>query len=164
MNNNNVMNPFANQGNMQPVQSMGGNQQPMWINPYMGNAVNTLAQQGMNQMPGQRRQASSLSGRIINDPSEIVPEDIPMNGTSAIFPCSNGQYILVKTWDGNFNVKDTVYVRQDPPDQETQKRPSEFEIVLGRLERIESMLTSQNSKSAGKTAPKKEEVKNEQPV
>lgn len=158
--NNEAFNPFVNQVNSQPAQNGNSNQQPMWMNPYMANAANTIAQQGMNQ----RRQSATLSGRVINHPGEIVPEDVPMNGTSAIFPCSNGQYILVKTWDSNFNVRDTLYVRQDPTDQESQKQPSELDMILGRLDKIESMLASQNSKSSAKSSTKKEEVKDEQPV
>lgn len=142
---------------------------PYWNN----NMAPQMTQQTVMNNPAQARRVSSgFSGKIINNFNEIMPEEVPSNGAPAIFPLSDGSGILVKALDGNYKVQNQFYVKQEITAEAcSEDQPTETQMILQRLDKIESLLSAQlspvhfeqqNSKSGGKwdnNSNKKEESK-----
>lgn len=97
--------------------------QPMINNPYnngynpMMNAQQRLQQMEMqypqyaqqNQFMPQAQQPIGLVGRAVNDFSEIKADDVPMNGTPAIFIKNDMSEIEVRVWGKDGLIRPTSY-------------------------------------------------------
>ena len=81
----------------QPMQQM----QPT-INPYMQQF------QQMNQTNQQFLQ-SSVAGRFVDDFSAITANDVPMDGSGAIFVKKDGSEIQVRNWTANGTIASKTY-------------------------------------------------------
>lgn len=108
-------------------------------------------------------------GRIINNPDEVMPNEVPSNGNPAIFPSTDWSCIWVKAYGADGLIHPLCY-RLDQPD--TSKQPSEFDQVMQRLNKIEETMirlmeskkNQQNRKwnpNKNNNQPKKEEQINE---
>lgn len=76
-------------------------------------------QQPFTDAAGQlRAQQSALAGRTVNNLNEITAQDLPMNGTSALFPLADGSAIYSRSWRGDGTVQ-TVEYRPVQQEQET---------------------------------------------
>lgn len=84
-------------------------------------------------------QQSSPAGRIIDNPAEIQPIEVPMTGEPVFFPMRDGSAVICKCWRSDGNLVTMRYipeqVEQAVPDQ-TPQGPT----VLERLEEIHGML------------------------
>lgn len=92
---------------------------------------------GYNQQP-----IPSLSGRMVTNPQEIRPNEVPMDGSVSFFPASDGSYIYAKFWGPDGNIQTRVFVPEQPAPSEEVQGPSEFNQVMARLDKIEQMLTN----------------------
>lgn len=159
---------------MQPYQNYS---QPMMNNPYQnyGQSIQNpymdrmaqLQQYQQNlqmqptQMPGalQIQQTQGIIGKVVGDFSEITANDVPMNGTSAVFPKNDMSEIQIRTWGADGKIQTISYKPILEQNQaETKNIPQiDFnalnedvralrEDILARLESIE--------KSMGSTTPK----------
>lgn len=158
-------NLFANQMPMQQPMMPLDAPPPWWVNPWLGHAMNNAGMgpngpQNQNQQRTQPKQ-SSLIGRVVNSPNDITPDDIPTNGMPAIFPMTDGSGIMVKALGNDFKVQDAIYVLQTPAPAEQEQKPNEFEVLMQRLNQIETMIAAmaQNSVQLSKSGKKKEENK-----
>lgn len=90
------------------------------------------------------QEAPPLQGRIVSSAEEILPGEVPMNGTTSIFPLADGSGIITKTWGKDGLIKQMLYV---PPFEE-QKVENEKEdstsIILERLDKIEKLIAKNN--------------------
>lgn len=87
---------------------------------------------------------SYLPGRLIGTPEDIRPNEIPMDGTIAVFPSLDYSYVVLKAWNSNGSIQTEIY-RHESSGEPTDKdvKLEEFKMDLTeRLERIEKMLTS----------------------
>lgn len=94
--------------NPQPYTPMYG------YNPYM-NMARQQVQQPV-QMPVEQPQAvqqqpiqQGMFGKIIQMPENITANDVPMDGTPAVFPLQDFSKIIVKRWDANGFIQTTAY-------------------------------------------------------
>ncbi len=108
------------------------------------NYWNTQNNQLPNQPPyynnGFMRQApmsSNIPVRVVFSPEQINPQEIPTNGTPALFPLSNGSKIIARSLSSNGMFEERNYVLQQE-DQNPQN--NEFEQVMTRLGNIENSL------------------------
>lgn len=90
-------NPYQNYG--QPMQ-----------NPYMAQ----MGQYQQNfqpqiQQPQPQQQTTGLVGRVVNDFSEVKADDVPMNGTPAIFIKGDMSEIEVRIWGNDGLIHPTPY-------------------------------------------------------
>lgn len=100
------MPPYANQNFYNPNPYMNNFGQPAMQNQYM-DRLNQLQQYQQNfQQPPQQ---SGLIGRAVNDFSEIKADDVPMNGTPAIFIKSDLSEIEVRVWGKDGLIRPTSY-------------------------------------------------------
>lgn len=90
------MNPYQQQNNYQPMQNQ-------YI-PQMGQY-----QQNFQPQIQQIQQPIGLVGRAVNDFSEIKADDVPMNGTPAIFVKNDMSEIEVRIWGKDGLIRPTLY-------------------------------------------------------
>lgn len=99
--------------------------QPMMNSPYQ-NGYNPMLspQQRLMQMEQQypqfsqqnqfmqqsvQQQPQGIVGKIVNDFSELTANDVPMNGSAAFFPKSDGSEIQARAWTANGTIQTVVY-------------------------------------------------------
>lgn len=104
-----------------PYRNMGPANTPQ--NPpnqqYM--QTNQLQQYTSPQAP-QQPSRPPLCGRIIDEDKDILPKEIPMDGSVSVFPKADFSYILAKAWNSNGTI-DTVKFIPDIPVQ-AREQPS----------------------------------------
>lgn len=98
-------------------------------------------QMPQNAMPAYQRQAmqpqqmftqqmqSNVFGKMIQAPTDIMPGDIPMNGTPCFFPMQDGSAIYMKAWSADGTINTMRFL----PEHAAPKEPTQ-------LDRIENML------------------------
>lgn len=82
-----------------------------------------------NMMYSQQMQ-QRVPGKMIQSPNDIMPGDVPMNGTPCFFPMADGSAVFAKAW----NADGTITTMRFVPEQPIAKEPTQ-------LDRIEEMLT-----------------------
>ncbi len=126
--------------------------QPNYQNDIYGRNANVSNPMNFGQS---QQQASVLPGKVINGPQDIKMNEIPMDGTVALFPTSDYSAIYAKCWNSNGGIDTMEFNPKKSPEEKTEKT-SEYNEVLARLEKIESMLASlpvltQNVPGVGET-------------
>ena len=100
-------------------------------------------QQPYQQMP--TRMVPQISGRVVNSLDDITVQEVPTDGTVALFPSADGKCIYSKRWTPDGNILTMRFV---PEASEAQhKQPSQLDIIDNRIselfdavERIEDRL------------------------
>lgn len=100
-------------------------------------------QQPYQQMP--TRIAPQIAGRVVNSVDDITVQEVPTDGTVALFPSADGSCIYSKRWTPDGNILTMRFV---PEAQEAQpKQPSRLDVIDNRIselfdavERIEERL------------------------
>lgn len=107
-------------------------------NPYYGDS-NTPQQRQSQSNPsnwnrgwdssGRSAFQNYLVGRLVFSPDQITPQEIPTDGTPAIFPLDDGSAIYVKTFqpDGTFGEYKYVLEKPKDPKQDAQQEVSNAE-------------------------------------
>lgn len=127
----------ANQQVMnQPQQRIGT---PDW---WPRNQQNQRVYQQQNPQP-QQSQAPAMQGKWVKTENDIVPMDIPQDGSVVVFPQTDLQVIYLKKWEGNGTITTVPYipnVAQQPqePTPEQQFQNS----VQQRLSNVEQLLVN----------------------
>ncbi len=129
-----------------PINWNGRNNMNMGVNqnPYVGGPIANRNQGSF----------SSIPVRVVFSPEQIAPQDIPTNGTPAIFPLNDGSKIVVRSMLGNGLFDEKVYVLQ----QNSQQQASEFDQVMMRLSGIENSLNQVLSDLYGSKSQSSQEV------
>lgn len=86
---------------------------------------------------------SNMPVKVVFSPEQITPQDIPINGTPALFPLNDGSKIIVKSLLSNGLFDEQVYVLQPRVnnDQNEQAKINEFGQLTKRIEVLETALT-----------------------
>lgn len=95
------------------------------------------------QMP--TRIVPQISGRVVNSLDDITVQEVPTDGTVALFPSADGSCVYSKRWTPDGNILTMRFV---PEASEAQpKQPSQLDIIDNRIselfdavERIEDRL------------------------
>lgn len=91
------------------------------------------------QMPTQ----PSMSGRVIQNINEVMPNDVKMDGSYSFFPVQDGSAIYVMRWsqDGS-RIEQMRYI---PEQQNISPETKSFEqVVVDRFDALEEMIRNQN--------------------
>ena len=125
--------PMANPGyQYNPGYPYGQTQQPYVPTPSY-QPMNTSAQ---NQQSQNRPQG--ILGRMISNPNEITPQEIPMDGSISMFPMQDGSAVYGKFWDSNGQIKTIRFVPENNGEQPQQNDP--FAVINGRLDDLENLI------------------------
>lgn len=100
-------------------------------------------QQPYQQMP--TRIVPQIAGRVVNSLDDITVQEVPTDGTVALFPSADGSCVYSKRWTPDGNISTVRFV---PEASEAQpKQPSQLDIINSRIselfdviERIEDRL------------------------
>lgn len=114
-------------------------------NPMTANQLTNIGNQPVQQ------NTSTIFGRLVIDENEITPNEIPMDGSIALFPKSDYTCVYAKQRDRNDVIQTVMYVPAAPKDEPEQIDVNgEFESIKERLDRIEERLNRRNSKPYNK--------------
>lgn len=133
-------NSFNNQfypttpGYQYPGLQYGQTQQPYAPTPMYQQPQ---AMNNQSQMTNQNRPQGIL-GRMISDPNEITPQEIPMDGSISMFPMQDGSAVYGKFWDSNGQIKTIRFVPENVDQPQQQSDP--FAAINSRLDSIEGLL------------------------
>ena len=122
-----------------------------------GSYRNTPTYPYFNTPQMQPQNQGTILGRMINDESEITPNEVPMDGRISVFPKSDGSEVIIKSWAQNGTISTMRYVpviEGDTPNQENNP----FSDIIDRLDRIEKRL---NTRKTNNHTSYKKEVSNE---
>ena len=100
-------------------------------------------QQPYQKMP--TRIMPQISGRVVNSLDDITVQEVPTDGTVALFPSADGKCIYSKRWTPDGNILTMRFVLEVSEAQ--PKQPSQLDIIDNRIselfdavERIEDRL------------------------
>lgn len=108
---------------------MNGNQ---FYGQMPGNAGQVYQRPAMQpQQMFMQQMQSNVLGKMIQAPTDIMPGDIPMNGTPCFFPMQDGSAIYMKAWSADGTINTMRFIPENP----AIKEPTQ-------LDRIENMLST----------------------
>lgn len=86
-----------------------------------------------------------INGRTITTEQEITPRDIPMDGSVTYFPLADFSAIIGKYWDDTGTLRKMCFVRADESNQNGSENGVTLDMVLAKLEEIETKLHYRSS-------------------
>ena len=96
----------------------------------------------------------TIFGRTVGNESEIVPNEVPMDGSVSYFPTSDGSSIYAKKWRTDGTIQTLKFVPVVEPTQPAAERntvlasdiTADIQLIADRLSKIEDLLTSDTTK------------------
>lgn len=96
---------------------------------------------------------NQILGKFISSPNDILPNEVPMDGSVGIFPSTDGSCILAKHWNSDGTITTIRFIPEVVVSNE--QKPDLMSEITDRLDRIEKMLSSRQKQS--NSQPKKED-------
>src|SRR5690625_6955568 len=90
---------------------------------------------------------SVIPGRIVNTPDESRPNEVPNDGSIAVFPLNDGSAVYLKYFTGEGRINTVKFTVEAPETQMVDGVPNQnggFAEINQRLERIEKMISKNN--------------------
>lgn len=130
--------------------------QPYGAVQYQQPSMQQMPMGGMQQ-PQQSNLQRGITGRMVGAPSDIAPQELPMDGSVAYFPTQDGTAIYARALNPDFTVSMVKYVPavEDAP-AEDAAQPTLLD-VLNSLDDLKDMVkvgTQPAAKPARRTARK----------
>ena len=98
-----------------------------------------------------------IRGRVVKDQSEILPNEIPMDGTISFFPKSDGSEIYGKAWTSNGTIQNFRFVKaEEIQNGNAMNDQSISQQILDKLNKIESTLSNRQNFKQSNPNQKKE--------
>lgn len=142
----NPYNPYLGQTNPYPWPLQPSVAPPPQYQPIQ----NQKPQMPQTELSPQNRPVT-LGGRIINDPAEIMPSEIPMDGTPTLFLSQDYSKIYVKAWSADGTIKTFVYSPIEQSNAESPKtgdtENSMYAMFMDRFDKLEQMINRNSQKS-----------------
>ncbi len=134
------MQPFVNpnyfNGYTQPYQSP---YQSQYQAPYNNPAPATPAVQTQNMgqinSPFQKYSMPGINGRVVNDFNEIIADDVPTNGTYAVFVKNDMSEIQARTWAADGKIVSVAFKPVLEP-QNNNSTPEPQKAVVGLSDEV----------------------------
>lgn len=108
--------------------------QPMQNQPW------SQPPQMMQQPFPMPQQAPSLPGRVVQNPNDIRPNEVAMDGNVTYFPMSDYSCIFAKQWKADGTIETVRYVPEAASAPSTKDNG-----IKDQLDRIERMLKQRNN-------------------
>ena len=96
----------------------------------------------------------TIFGKIVQNESQITPNDVPMDGTIALFPLQDFSKIIAKQWTPNGLIQTLEYLPETAKDDKPAVTLDDVMVHMDdRLDQIEDLFTApkkvnDNAKSA----------------
>lgn len=143
-------------------------QQPFWVQPQQQayNPYQMQARQNIYSNPAIQQPVaqSGLSGRQVNDISEVNVNEVPTDGSRAVFIRSDGAEVYTKHWNANGTISTVLYKPCLPDTSNSigngeKSNVGDFDAIMEvlasvneRLDRIESALPTKRTTKREVTA------------
>lgn len=144
---------LQNQNWMNPGEQMStfnsGSSLPSFTQMNQGNAMRSTP-------PAQQKIPDLSYGRIVGSEQDIIPNEVPMDGTYGVFVTSDKSMAMLKTWGSDGLVHTDYYrlvVPEDPSDQNKAADP--YDIILKRLDEIDNYLRGTKQEESAQTDPRR---------
>lgn len=105
------------------------------------------------------RGVSMIQGRMVANPEEIMPSEVPMDGSVSFFPQSDCSCVYAKVWNADGTIKTFKFVPEIKMESNSQD-PTSF--IIEKLNSIEERLDSMNKRNNHRYNNKKNFNKNNQ--
>lgn len=99
------------------------------MNAYPTQTTN-MYQQYQQPRLDYRPIVSHIPGHIINAPEEVRPNEIPMDGSIALFPTADFGCIYAKQWNTDGTITTVRFVKEQPSEPVT--KPDSYEALINR--------------------------------
>ncbi|WP_455136330.1 hypothetical protein [Thermophilibacter sp.] len=128
--------PYGNQYQTYPYPWQGVTPPPAWqpVQPSQAAQQTWLPQQQTAQQP------QRLVGRTVASAQEVTPQEVPMDGSLALFPLADGSAVIGKRWTPEGTIAEVRFVPERH--EEAPAAPTFESSVLDRLDAIEGSLAS----------------------
>ena len=93
-----------------------------------------------NQAVAQPQQTFAINGRIVNDISEVTPQEVPMDRSISLFPLSDWSKIYAKAWNANGTIDTFAFVPDKASQSDKQEQPDQYQAIMNRLDEIEKKI------------------------
>lgn len=137
-----VYDQYGNQIGLMPVQNQQQSRigTPDW---WPRNQQQVIQQPVQQQNAPQQPQAPSMQGKWVKEEKDIVPMDIPQDGSVVVFPQTDLQVIYLKKWEGNGTITTVPYIPNIPQQSKDPTPEEQFQMsVQQRLSNLEQMLVN----------------------
>lgn len=112
---------------------------------YPTSTPYVIPQQQQMQFPNQTQpnRQSGIRGRIINSENEILPQEIPMDGTVSLFPMADFSCIFAKKWLSNGTIETQKYVLAiDVSPKPENNQPDVYNMIDERFGKLEGVINA----------------------
>ena len=103
-----------------------------------------------------RPPSSPFGGRVVASPDEIQVQEVPTDGTMALFLLSDGSGVIGKRWTPDGSIQTTRFAAEQAPTQPQEDPMSRLEGKVDGLIQSVAALAEQ-SRARARRAPKVEE-------
>lgn len=106
---------YPNPAMGQPMYNNGFNQPGMPSNPYLDRMAQlqqyqqSLQQPTLNTPTQPMATPIGINGKIVQSVETITANDVPMDGSVAVFPRQDLTEIYIKSWNGDGTIRTVVY-------------------------------------------------------
>jgi len=109
----------------------------------------TMYGQGFSAVPGVsevQARPRTIPGRMIYSPDEIMPQEVPMDGSVSLFPMHDWSCVYGKWWTSNGQIQTVKFVLEQPK-KEIDESAASLSDISARLEKVERYLFKSKHKN-----------------
>lgn len=125
-----------------------------WNQPVLNSQQNV--QQPVTQ--NSNMNATGSNWRFVNNPDEVLPAEVPMNGAFGVFVANDLSHIYLKYWNKQGGIDTAVYSFEKPEPEisvkEVRETFPEFNQIMTRLDDLFALLSNPQPTSTSEI-PKK---------
>mgnify|MGYP006874328963 CR=1 FL=1 len=114
------------------------------------NLQSTICTQPYQAVPNVRPR--TIPGRMIYSPDEIMPQEVPMDGSVSLFPMHDWSCVYGKWWTSNGQIQTVKFVMEQPK-KEIELNTADLTSITTRLDKIEKYLFRNKHKNPRPTQP-----------
>lgn len=108
--------------------------------PAMPQLNNLQQAQTTTQPPMQTIQNGSLQGRIVAGLDEIVPNDVPRDGSIGLFPQRDYSCIFAKQWNNDGSISTIKFVPEPVQQEDVPVQQTGVSEIMDRLDQLDKKI------------------------
>lgn len=93
---------------------------------------------------------AGVPGRMVMSAEDITPNEVPMDGTVALFPLQDGSGIIASSWNRNGTISTVLYTPTESSEQ--HETTVTLADVMDQLDDIRSLLQKPTKKTTKKVS------------